>query len=509
MSGTIEFDCPHCSKTIRTSSRYGGMQGPCPHCGKLVKVEASGGTEFRPVSARSAKIPRTDANPILAGMLGCIMTMLLYLGFVLFSRSYIGQLFTNRGVVPYVTTLVFCWGVAILLLKYLAVKQQLKTAEMDLELMPLKTGVQITPKNVESFLQHLEALPHKVKDSILGRRIYGALEHFRSRNSVPEVQSYLASHAQLDASSVDAGYTLLRSIIWAIPILGFIGTVVGISSAVTGLSQSLDTGDASPAATAEMPAAADKPAENLGEKMIGAMGLVTQGLATAFDTTFVALVMAILLLFPTEELKRTEYGMLDRIEAFTNESLLRRMSDESASKLSPEIARLLEPAFRKHQEWLLEWQDKVGNLGETIGGDFERFAVSVQQRLESVQIAQLSDLTHAIQSLLGVLPDLSRSVEQFHTASSAIAVQMQASVERAAELQAELARNTAAIATHVPLSGPIVSGAGDGFAHMEQVAESLSASVRQLTDQISQATVPTLMREDHSPRRSLFGFLRS
>ena len=68
------------------------------------------------------------------------------------------------------------------------------------------------------------------RESILGRHIQGALGRTRSRNSVPEVQEYLATQAEIDASSVDAGYTLLRAFIWAVPILGFIGTVMGIST---------------------------------------------------------------------------------------------------------------------------------------------------------------------------------------------------------------------------------------------------------------------------------------
>lgn len=80
------------------------------------------------------------------------------------------------------------------------------------------------------------------------------------------------------------------------------------------------------------------------------MSGVTQGLATAFDTTFVGLVFVALLLLPTEALKRLEYGMLDRIESFTNDVLLRRLADAEdkiahfkSAHLSPELAQALEP----------------------------------------------------------------------------------------------------------------------------------------------------------------------
>jgi biopolymer transport protein ExbB/TolQ len=493
------------------------MQGPCPHCGKTVKVEAAAGAKFQPAQASGVGKPATiNVNPIVAGLFGCALTVILYAIFLAIRETYLGQLFTNRGMVPFVSTLVFSWGVSILVLRYLAVKRQLKYAEMELELMPLQTGVQITPKNVESFLQHIEGLPAKSKDSILGRRIRGALEHFRSRNSVPEVQAYLASHAQIDASSIDSGYTLLRSIIWATPILGFIGTVLGISSAVNALARSLDSGETPAAATASADPAADAavPAahqENLGAKMIEAMGMVTQGLATAFDTTFVALVMAILLLFPTEELKRTEYGMLDRIEAFTNESLVRRMSDDASHSLTPEVAKVLEPAFRKHQQWLLEWQAKVGELGNVIGKEFEHHASGAQQKLEGLQAEKLSETVQAVQALVTVLPEMNQAIDQFRTASMAVAGEMQSSLAMAAELQRELAQNSAHMGNHIEQLRSLVPPAvGENVGRLEQAAESLSISIQQLTELVSQSATVPLVQGDGARRRSGFmGLFRS
>jgi biopolymer transport protein ExbB/TolQ len=520
MSATIEFTCPHCSNTIRTNARYAGMQGPCPHCGKTVKVEAAAGAEFQPLQTSGSSKPATiDVNPIVAGLFGCALTVMLYAIFLVIRGTYLGQLFTNRGMVPYVSTLVFSWGVSILVLRYLAVKRQLKYAEMELELLPLQTGVQITPKNVESFLQHLEGLPAKSKDSILGRRIRGALEHFRSRNSVPEVQAYLASHAQIDASSIDSGYTLMRSIIWATPILGFIGTVLGISSAVNALARSLDSPDApaavtasaDPVASATSPPAASSQPENMGAQMIAAMGLVTQGLAVAFDTTFVALVMAILLLFPSEELKRIEYGMLDRIEAFTNESLVRRMSDDTSHTLTPEVAKILEPTFRKHQQWLLEWQAKVGELGNTIGKEFERHASGAQQKLESLQAGKLSETVQAVQALATVLPEMNQAIDQFRTASMAVAGEMQSSLAKAAELQRELAQNSASMGSHIEqLRSFVPPAVGENVGRLEQAAESLSNSIQQLSQLASQsATVPLVQGDGARHRGGLMGLFRS
>ncbi len=47
----------------------------------------------------------------------------------------------------------------------------------------------------------------------------------RIRNSNPEVAEVLSSQSDIDANAVQSSYTILNVFIWAIPILGFVGTV--------------------------------------------------------------------------------------------------------------------------------------------------------------------------------------------------------------------------------------------------------------------------------------------
>ena len=453
MSNMIEFKCFHCSHTIRTQARYIGMKGPCPHCGKTVTVEGTvdetqAWSELEPAAPPSS----TEANTLLAGLGGGLVTVGLFLFLLLFREHWIGRILLERGPVQFVSMFVACWGMAILILKYRAVRRQINYAGLELDFVPLEAGVQINTRNVSKFLEHMERLPAKARQSIVGRRIHGALEHFRARNSVPEVHAFLNTQASLDASSVDSGYTLLRAFIWAIPLLGFIGTVTGISNAVSGLSDSLQTSVVDevrvedvlgndPALTGL--AEEDDESGRLGARMIAAMGGVTQGLSTAFDTTLVALVLAILLLFPTESLKRVEYGMLDRIELFTNETLLRRMADDAPSdKLSPDIARHLEPAFRRHQQWLVEWQQQLAKLGNVIGGDFERHIRAVQEALQRSEVQQATELSRLADSIAETIEGAGQLLERAQASTSDAAESFRTVWEREAELQEQLASNT-------------------------------------------------------------------
>ena len=387
MAASITVPCPNprCGKQMRAAVEHVGKKARCPWCKSRFEIKLgaeAGALGTLPLSksddTTASRLSRsTDVNPWLSGLIGVVLTGLVYL-VVLFPLrgSYVGRLFENGGPVSVANTIITCWGLAALALKYLAVKRQLSYAELELDLIPLEIGLEITPTNVDQFLGHLRGLSDAQRNSIPGRRILGALEHFKSRNSVPEVQQYVATQAEIDASSVDSGYTMLRSFIWANPILGFLGTVVGISFAVSGLSASFAAGGGT-------------------ESLMQGLGQVTSGLATAFDTTLIGLVFAMFLLFPTESLRRTEYGMLDRIEVFANESLLRRLSDDRGQNYAemPTLVRdTLDAAFREHQRWLAQWQSQVGELGQVIGHDFEEVLLRIQGRQAEMVVAHIDDI---------------------------------------------------------------------------------------------------------------------
>lgn len=452
MATPITVVCPHCNNRMRASSEYVGRKGRCPSCKKLVEIRPTGEdslvsihpTSAEPSRAAHAGLSSTTIPGWKSGVIGAGVTAAVYLiVYLLLGQTLIGDLLLRRGPMPYFITLVTFWGLAMLAMKYLAVKQQLSYAEMELELIPLETGVEITPDNVDQFLEHIGGLPLAQRWSILGRRIQGALEHFKSRKSVPEVQEYLATQAEIDASGVDSGYTLLRAFIWAVPILGFIGTVMGISAAVSGLDATMGTQAAPAVAQSDSPPVAGE--EPASQRLMTGLGQVTAGLATAFDTTLIALVMAILLLFPTESLRRIEYGMLDRIEAFANDSLLRRMSDQRgpiSTEELPEVVRdALGSAFTEHQRWLAQWQAQVGELGQRVGADFEAAAIRVREQLSQTEASRLESYESLGRMLDDLFEKADRTMSTWQQAGQESQDQRREFLGAVAQLQQALAEN--------------------------------------------------------------------
>jgi len=126
----------------------------------------------------------------------------------------------------------------------------------------LQSRYQGTSGSIYKFIQYLQS-GHKGEDSnLVSKRLELALERVAYGQTPSEVLQDLQTQSQVDADELESSYTMIRTFIWAIPILGFIGTV-----AIGGFASSLQS------------------AEDMAT-IKSTLGHVVKGLAFAFDTTF-------------------------------------------------------------------------------------------------------------------------------------------------------------------------------------------------------------------------------
>ena len=316
----------------------------------------------------------TDAPLAWTGAIALVATIVFYVAVVTpLAHTPFGELFAARGRVPYAIAFFAWWSAVILLVKYTRLRNE--RAALSHDLLPERLGREIAPDASTAFVSHIDSLPVEVRNGTLARRLRRALLHFTSRRDPREVVEQLAARAQTDADAVESSYTLVRVFIWAVPILGFIGTVVGIGAAVAGFSDSIG-------------AAADL------ALMKSAIGSVTTGLGVAFDTTLLALVMSILIMFPASALQKSEEDFLVAIEDYTDEHLVPRLADENARSAVPEdrvIEEAIARAMAVHHAELRGWLDRLGQIGETLTGQ----VLSGWQKVdEQVRIRQGEQLEH-------------------------------------------------------------------------------------------------------------------
>lgn len=218
--------------------------------------------------------------------------------------QFLANVFFKHFTISFINTLFFCWSVAILYLKLQKLRHQREALLLDV--LPSELGQEINADNVGIFIDHVYNLPHRLRDSFMVNRIRKALELFEVKQSTDDVSHMLDSQSNIDGARIAGSYIILKAFLWAIPLLGFIGTVVGLSHAISGMSFG-DVDDVS--------------------KIVDSINAVTSGLGTAFDATLLGLVFAVALNFPINSLSKAEDETLNNIDSFCNEVLLPRLND--------------------------------------------------------------------------------------------------------------------------------------------------------------------------------------
>jgi flagellar motor component MotA len=341
----MEFPCPHCKLSLSAEPEHAGKMVQCPGCnGRFTVPKIQPPAESRTASGkksapvhRAGWIEEDHANVSFWNSLGIGVAITASVIFLLmpFRGTFVSDIFLQRGWVNYAELFLFTWGCVILALKWK--KSQRQRQAMLLDILPARLSSEINSESVGPVLDHIYNLPKRLRDSLMVNRIRKGLELFEKRNNNAEVSSLLTAQSDIDANRSTGSYILLKVFLWAIPILGFIGTVQGLSIAVGNLDMN-NTADP--------------------EAIKGAIGKLTGGLGIAFDTTLLGLVLSMIMSFPMAAMQKREEETLTLIDAFCTEKLLPRLNDSDSAashellahaESLPEFARSLAKA---HESFL-------------------------------------------------------------------------------------------------------------------------------------------------------------
>ena len=243
--------------------------------------------------------------PLWLGFATLMTVLVAVILLVVASDSYL-LLMMNRCWTNWAVVFFFFWCLGILGAKWVKTSIQMR-ALRAVDIVPRRGDFVLSPGTSGDVLRRIKAVAERPKDFMLFRRIDTALSNLSNLGEVRDVGAVLESQADSDASSVDSSYTVIRSLIWTIPILGFIGTVVGLSQAIGSFTDVLNQagGDAG--------------------SIKSKLGPVVGGLATAFETTLVALLAAVVIQLISTWVYKREEALLDSINEFTTEHILSRL----------------------------------------------------------------------------------------------------------------------------------------------------------------------------------------
>jgi hypothetical protein len=182
----------------------------------------------------------------------------------------------------------FTWGAFILLSRYLEVRRQRKAFRLDL--LPTEEGSRILPEDARP-LQRKVDQQTRGKPYILANMIRLALAKYGITRSGSEVSETVRTQADVDMSRLVSSMATVHFLAWALPALGFLGTVRGLGQAM------------------------ENPAD------------AVRFLYAAFDATLVAIALSLPLMFFLHSVQRDEEGVVIDCQQYCLEHLVARLYD--------------------------------------------------------------------------------------------------------------------------------------------------------------------------------------
>lgn len=187
------------------------------------------------------------------------------------------------------------WAFSILGFKGKATFAQQKLLDQDL--MRLPADMPVGPEDTRQLAARLQDLPARMKNYLLPRALLTAIERFAATRNVQNVSTAARDICESEGERLESELSIIRYIAWAIPSVGFIGTVRGIGDALGQAHRAVE----------------------------GDITGVTASLGVAFNSTFIALLISIVLMFFIHQLQLMQERLVLDSERYIDHWFIRRL----------------------------------------------------------------------------------------------------------------------------------------------------------------------------------------
>ena len=187
------------------------------------------------------------------------------------------------------------WALAMMGFKVRTIAREQDILNQDF--IPIGEGVNILPEDTRTYTRPIQALAEEAQSALLPRALLVALNRFASTRNVQDVSEAVNSICENESDRLDSELAMIRYITWAIPSIGFIGTVRGISDALGQAYKAVE----------------------------GDIAGVTASLGVAFNSTFIALVISIVLVFFMHQLQLLQERLVLDTHDYCDRQLLRHL----------------------------------------------------------------------------------------------------------------------------------------------------------------------------------------
>ncbi len=187
------------------------------------------------------------------------------------------------------------WVFAIMALK--AKKILRERALLSQTLINISPGTSLLPEDTREYSRPIQNLAENEQEYLLPRALLSGLQRFGSTQNIQDVATTIKDICEHESERLDSELSMVRYIIWAIPSIGFIGTVRGIGEALGQAHRAVE-GD-----------------------ILG----VTLSLGVAFNSTFVALIISIFIMFLMHQLQLLQERLVLDTQRYCDMNLLRHL----------------------------------------------------------------------------------------------------------------------------------------------------------------------------------------
>lgn len=276
----------------------------------------------------------------------------LFIGGKVKDGVVVERYFMERLIFQGVTTWVWALSTVTIILKF----KRLKSEKAALEGDAIPENIDFRDK--EKLIEVYERLKNNpsLSESLALTRLARVLAMWINSEEFERTAQYAKEQADLDAAASDSSFRRNRLFIWAMPLLGFVGTVYGVAAGISGFSDFLAQSNVNPEAIKEQ------------------VGLITSGLAVAFYCTLLGLLTAGLAAFPSLMAERREEDVLTEVEEYVEDRMLSHMPSGggAAAKVQFPIEEMVNAIRQGMEGATMKQRFPIEELAQAIDAGFRR-----------------------------------------------------------------------------------------------------------------------------------------
>jgi biopolymer transport protein ExbB/TolQ len=189
----------------------------------------------------------------------------------------------------------FLWALAILVYKGVTIWRQ--QSQLDEDLLQLPGNMPIGPEDTRELMGNLQDSPNENREFLLPSALLNAVQRFAATRNIQDAATAMRDTCETHGDRLDSELSTIRYIAWAIPSVGFIGTVRGIGAALSQAHRAVE----------------------------GDITGVTLSLGVAFNSTFIALLLSIILKFFIHQLQHRQERLIHDTDAYCQRNLINKL----------------------------------------------------------------------------------------------------------------------------------------------------------------------------------------